>query len=736
VEAHATNVSAVVPACGEPAEVWGYLERLCAYLGTHADRCQVIVVDDGSAPAAVEAASEFARRNVGVLVLRTGAPGIEDAVRAGVLQASGELVLVVGPDLCTPPEDFEQLIGDDSDAELILGSREAAPSPGARRCRRMLRGHARALGLRGIEDPAAGFRLMRRDVARDVYPRVRSRGRAGDLEAVLIAEARGYGVVEVSLPRQEPERQSERGPGGALRLRQDLAGLRSGLLDGAEDADLAPARRLARARRRTLRALIVADLGALAWWLTWLFDFRHAAIGPLYAVLVAAQLINVFQVVGYWHAVWRTRPPRRRAGRVPGSVDVFVTVYNEPLEVIEPTIAAAAAMPHPHRTLVLDDGNRPQVGVLARRHGAVWVTRPDNRGAKAGNINHALTTSSRADFFCVFDADHVPRPEFLDRMMPWFRDQRVAFVQSPQYYGNRDSSYVAGGAMDQQDIFFGPICEGADGSDSVICCGTNFVMRRAALDEVGGFREDSVTEDALTGLDLHARGWRSRYVPERLAVGLAPEDLGAYVSQQSRWARGNLELLFRHSPLLRKGLPLELRFRYAWAASHYLSGLSNLVYLVLPCLYLFTGIETVTATASDDFIAHFLPYIFLTVFIFTRSCEGRLRFRAIQFNYGLLPVYLEALFSAVTGKRARFVVTPKTASTESFYNLVAPQLALVTITLSAIGAGLVDYQGPSTITNVCWALFNIAMLSALIRAARAVPQGASGAAAPVSEEVA
>jgi len=467
-------------------------------------------------------------------------------------------------------------------------------------------------------------------------------------------------------------------------------------------------------RRVTVRVLIAANIVGLVWWLSWLFNPHNAATGWLYTLLVLAECFNIVQVLGYWYTVWHERAPERKRARVEGRVDVFITTYNEPVDLVEQTVRAALAMPYPHRTYVLDDGNRPEMGAMAARVGAHWLTRPNNRGAKAGNINHALGVTD-GDFFVVFDADHVPRPHFLARMMPFMADPRVAFVQAPQYYANRDQTYIAGGAMDQQELFFGPICKGKDGLGAVFCCGTNMVIRRAAIAEIGGFSEESITEDAVTSVALHERGWTSRYVGERLADGLAPEDLGAYISQQRRWARGNIELLLRLG-VLRRHMPLRLRFQYAWSAMYYLTSLTTILYLALPCLFLIFGLQTVRA-ASDDYVGHFLPYIFLTIFILARSAEGRLRFRAMQLSYGLFPVFLGALYSVVTGRKVGFVVTPKERSVQSFYHLVIPQLVAVGLSVLAIVIGFAHYSGARTITNACWALFNILMLSAMIHAA-------------------
>lgn len=467
-------------------------------------------------------------------------------------------------------------------------------------------------------------------------------------------------------------------------------------------------------RRRTVRVGILANLAGLVWWLIWLLDFRHASSIPLYSALVVAEAFSIAQVLGYWYTVWHERVRELRFDRVVGHVDVFIPTYNEPVSVVERTLRAALAMPYPHRTYLLDDGNRDEMGVLARSLGATWITRPDNRGAKAGNINHALSVTD-GDFFVVFDADHAPHTDFLERMMPFMADPDVAFVQAPQYYANRDQNYIAGGAMDQQEIFFGPICRGKAGLDAVFCCGTNMVMRRAAVEEIGGMNETSIVEDAATSLELHSRGWKSRYVSERLADGLAPEDLGAYLSQQRRWARGNIELLFTGN-LLRRNMPWRLRFQYLWSAMYYLIGLSSLVYLSLPVMFLMFGVQTVSAGAGD-FIAHFLPYLFLTLFILARSAEGRLRFRAIQLSYSLFPVFLGALWSVLTGRRVGFAVTPKIGSKQSFYHLILPQLALIAISVVAIAVGFYHFSGARTVTNASWAAFNVIMLSAIVRAA-------------------
>ena len=156
----------------------------------------------------------------------------------------------------------------------------------------------------------------------------------------------------------------------------------------------------------------------------------------------------------------------------------------------------------------------------------------------------------------VLDCDHVPEPHFLEATLGHLADERVAFVQTPQYYANADRGEVAGAAWGQQALFFGPIARGKDGHDAMFCCGTNVVFRRAALESTSAASPtDSVTEDFELSMRLHERGWRSRYVPRGAGAGLGPEDMASYVSQQQRWARGCLSAL---GAVLRARLPLRI----------------------------------------------------------------------------------------------------------------------------------------------------------------------------------
>ena len=270
--------------------------------------------------------------------------------------------------------------------------------------------------------------------------------------------------------------------------------------------------------------------------------------------------------------------PRRSGPR--RSIDVFVTTCGEPLEILEPTVSAAVALRGEHETYLLDDAARPEVAELADRYGATYVTRSGRKGAKAGNLNHALTRTS-GELVCMFDADHVPQPDFLERIVGYFEDEDVAFVQTPQFYVNAHRDRVARGAYQQQALFYGPICRGKNGLNSAFCCGTNVVFRRDALEDVGGFDEKSVVEDFTTSIRIHRQGWQSIYYPYVLAEGLGPSDLRSYFRQQFRWARGSVGALATLEPF-RRGLSLAQRVQYLLATTFYLTGVFTPVYVLLP----------------------------------------------------------------------------------------------------------------------------------------------------------
>lgn len=492
-------------------------------------------------------------------------------------------------------------------------------------------------------------------------------------------------------------------------------------------------------RLRSIAVALIGTVAALAY-LSWLVRPERVGNPALFGVLLVAELFNVTQALGFW---WTCAfSPRRRgddagrSGDLRGAdVDVFIPTFDEPVEIVEATVAAAVAMRGARvHVWLLDDGDRESMRRLAERHGARHVRRDVHSGAKAGNINHALARTD-APYVLVLDCDHVPDPDLLVQALPRFAGDergRVAFVQTPQYYANAPANRIADASWSQQSLFFGPIAQGKNARRAMFCCGTNVVFRREALESVGGFPENSVTEDFELSIALHERGWASAYVPDVLASGLGPEDLGAYVSQQHRWARGCVGALPR---ILRARLPWRQKVQYLLSASYFLTGWTVLVYLSMPVFQIVFGVQPVGDGSADGFLTAFVPYFGLAVVAVAAVGGGRYTFAAYALAASTFWVQVHASLQALLRRPSRFVVTPKLGASRRQWRAAGPTLAVLGVLVVVIMFGLVRDRTPATINNVAFALFHVAILSHGISTA-IVPGMATTAAHEANEELA
>jgi cellulose synthase (UDP-forming) len=473
-------------------------------------------------------------------------------------------------------------------------------------------------------------------------------------------------------------------------------------------------------RRIWIRLLLMAALPLAVFYFAWLLHPQRIGQPVLYVLLLAAELFNAAQALGFWWTCARERPYRRGTwDGAPPEVDVFIPVYDEPVAVVEPTVRAATKMTGAHvHVHVLDDGESDEIAAMAERAGAGYICRTVHHGAKAGNINHALLRTS-APFVVVLDCDHVPARDFLEATLPCFRDGDVAFAQAPQYYANWDRGEIPAAAWGQQALFFGPIARGKDGHEAMFCCGTNVVFRRAALEDVGGFPIESVTEDFELSILLHERGWRSRYVPEVLAHGLGPEDMASYVSQQQRWSRGCLAAL---PAVLRSSLPLRQKLQYMLSASFFLSGWTVLIYMSFPVVRLLSGAQPLAATTADQFLGHFAPYFGLSLLAVTVLGGGAYTFKAFALQAASFWIHVQSTVLTVLGRRGGFVVTPKEGVAGPQPRAVAPTMAAVAVLIAVTVYGLMRDRDPATLNNVSFAgLHVVVLLAGILPALRRRP---------------
>ncbi|MEO5950476.1 MAG: glycosyltransferase [Candidatus Saccharimonadales bacterium] len=443
----------------------------------------------------------------------------------------------------------------------------------------------------------------------------------------------------------------------------------------------------------------------------------------LFALLIIGEVFHLWQVFGYIHSVW---PRKRQKDFDPSfkpNVAVYITVCGEPTDIVEETVKAVLKMDYPtYSVYILNDGfvanrdNWKEAEVLADKYGIKCLTRKKPGGAKAGNINHALS-KTKEPFVVIFDADHVPKHSFLAKMMGYFTDEKVAFVQSPQYYKNHNENMVTGGAWDQQALFFGAILQGKDSSNTAFMCGTNMILRRKTLLEAGGMSETSIAEDFLTSLLIHEKGGKSIYVGEVLAEGLAPEDFLSYYKQQFRWARGSLEVVFRFNPFFRKSLTLSQRIQYLSSASFYLSGLIVFLNAVMPLIYFYSGLEPLSISTMTLALI-FLPYIFIVLYTIQLTSNFSYTFRALSFSLSSFPIHIKAVWQILTGKKSGFVVTSKKKVSGNHGYLVTPHLVYIALAVFGVLVGFLrEGFSPSIITNATWVIIYIAIFVPFISAA-------------------
>jgi len=483
--------------------------------------------------------------------------------------------------------------------------------------------------------------------------------------------------------------------------------------------------------------VVVATIGALAY-AGFLFDPRNRGDLLPYAMVIVAETILLAQALlamwtilssghnprdfAYHDAAAKLLPHLPRGDDTPHLkgepvlVDVFITVYGEDLATVRKTVEAALAMHGRHRTWVLDDGRSDDVRDLAAELGAWYIRRLSSHGAKAGNINHALSLA-KGGYFAVFDADFAPTPGFLQETLPFFGDDSVAFVQTPQAYGNLHT-VIARGAAYMQTVFYRFIQPGRNRFNAAFCVGTNVIFRRRAIDEIGGIHTDSKSEDVWTALTLHERGWRSIFIPDVLAVGDAPETVEAYSRQQLRWATGGFEILLRHNPLSpRRTLTADQRIQYFVTAAFYLTGICPLLLLLVPPLEIYFELRPMNLDITIWTWALYYAGFYLMQIVLAWFAVGSFRWETLTLATVSFPIYVKALWNVLTGKDVGWHVTGS-ASTQSPFNYAIPQIlffAFLGLT-TVVGVWRDAENGVFTLATA-WNATNTVILGAFLVAA-------------------
>jgi cellulose synthase/poly-beta-1,6-N-acetylglucosamine synthase-like glycosyltransferase len=430
-----------------------------------------------------------------------------------------------------------------------------------------------------------------------------------------------------------------------------------------------------------------------------------------------------------WYAAVYIAHPDRPASPQPDLRVAYLTAFvpgAEPYSILEKTLKAMTGVAYPHDTWLLDEGNDDEAKKICERYGVFHFSRKGRdefntaggqfaAKTKGGNYNAWLHHyAEQYDIVAQHDVDFIPRKDYLMRTLGFFRDPDVAFVGTPQVYGNQGESWIARGAAEQTYGFYGTMQKGFFAHDMTLLIGANHIMRITAYQDIGGYTAH-ITEDMLTGMKLYARGnkWKSVYVPEILLVGEGPTTWSAYFGQQMRWAYGCMDILFRHCPSLMPKMKFRHIFNYLWLQQFYFSGLAQVVGVLLLTTYFFFGVAPASMSLLPILILY-LPLVayqvlfqlWLQKFNCDPKTERGLLLRGKLLSLAVWPIYFLAFVGVVRGQRLSYVVTPKGGQEENTYvpSLFHFHFILGSLTLIDIAAGF--YRSFTSPVMLFWAILN------------------------------
>ncbi|HWI75881.1 MAG TPA: glycosyltransferase [Sphingomicrobium sp.] len=445
----------------------------------------------------------------------------------------------------------------------------------------------------------------------------------------------------------------------------------------------------------------------------------------LSTLLLAAELFGIFSLALHIFSTWTLVDRRAPPPAAGASADIFVTTWNEPVEMLRNTLLAAKAVRHAGTVWLLDDGARPEMRRLAAELGVAYLARTDRAHAKAGNLNNALGHSN-GKFVAIFDCDHAPSPDFLERTLGYFSDPRVAFVQTPQDFYNVDSFQHRGRRASQevwheQTLFYRVIQPGKDRWNAAFFCGSCAVVRREALDAIGGFATGTITEDLHTSLKLHKAGWSSAYHSEALAFGLSPSDFDQYQTQRLRWARGAMQVWRKEGFLFRGGLTLAQKLSYLASTSTYFEGWQKGIVYFLPVVVILTGWMPIT-NAGPAFLTLFALWLLSGMALNEAVSRGYAKTVWMEeYNFFRYFTFIRASFALVLPLDWRFMVTPKgRANGRSWGMKLLPQLVLVLAAAAAFALGTYIYLTQRHLTPTAFAVTLLFLMFDLILGVRAL----------------
>ncbi len=423
------------------------------------------------------------------------------------------------------------------------------------------------------------------------------------------------------------------------------------------------------------------------------------------------------------------------------TVDIYVPSYNEDLDLVGTTLAAAKNLDYPadrFNVYLLDDGGtdqkcfdsdpkkaqaarerRAEMSAFCKDLGVTYLTRARNEHAKAGNMNSAMAQTN-GDLIVIFDADHAPTRDFLQNTVGYFqRDPKLFLVQTPHFFLNPDpvekNLDTFQRMPSENEMFYSIIQKGLDKWNGTFFCGSAAMISRAALRVTGGFSGESITEDCETALELHSKGWNSIYVDKPMIAGLQPETFVSFIGQRARWCQGMLQILILKRPMFRKGLTMPQRVCYTSSPLFWLFPLSRLTFVAAPALYIFFDLQIYNAS-FQEFVAY-TTFFLISNILMQNRIYGRVRWPWVSELYEYVQsIHLaKSIFLVVKNPRApSFQVTDKGQTLDESHLSPIAMPFFVAFTLLTATTGYASFRIASEglanellVIVTAWSVFNL-----------------------------
>lgn len=481
-------------------------------------------------------------------------------------------------------------------------------------------------------------------------------------------------------------------------------------------------------RKKLENAVFIVTVIFMSVYLLWRLIFTLPFGGSWFPLLMGILLLwsEIEAALGTFELFWRrgrvidVELPVIPADWYP-HVDVFIATHNEPVELLYKTVNACTFMEYPDKSKVhiylCDDGNRSEMADLATELGVTWLGLAENKHAKSGNFNNALNRT-RSPLVVTFDSDMIPRRTFLMKSVPYFflpkvkkdedgnwierlpeeidEDFKIGFIQTPQNFYNPDlfqhNLFSERTIPNEQDFFTKEINVMRNSSNAAAYTGSNTVLARSALVEIGGFPTDTITEDFETGIKIQSLGYTSYATAEVLASGLSPTTVKSMFSQRTRWARGVIQSIKNTRLPFNKGLSIPARISYMVSFSYWWSFARRLVFTMAPILFALFGLQ-IAVVGFWELLAFWLPsHFFYSIAMRILSSDTRTQRWAqiidtIMMPYLIIPVLLETIGI----KQHKFKVTKKTSNEKTkdhSFHYAIPHIILLVMSI----AGLIKFS--------------------------------------------